>query len=80
MVLEWVGMGNVTKQMQSSSRYSRSDWRLVGSVPYIVVGPWAMYGIRRMQHRHHWSNASRHRLETEVIHHVSASYRRIGWM
>ena len=32
---------------------------------------WATYGIRRMRHMHHWSNASRRRLETELMHHVS---------
>ena len=38
MVLGWVGTGNVAKQTQSSYRRSRSDWRLVGSVPYFIVG------------------------------------------
>ena len=35
LVLRWVGTSNVAKQMQSSCRYSCSDWQLVGSAPYL---------------------------------------------
>ena len=50
---------------------------LVGSVPYFIIDRMGYIWNLRMQRRHYWSNASRHH---EVMHHVSAPYRRIGRM
>ena len=83
VVLWWFGSRKMSKQTKSSlCDYCKRWLGLTCSTPHFFIGDmrriWNMYyTVRR---RHHWSNASRRRLEATVILHVSAPSRRIGSM
>ena len=72
VVLWWVGSRKMSEQTKSSLCDNWGDWGwpVLHLTSSLVIC--AVYGIWTIRRRHHWSNASRCRLEATVILHVSA--------
>jgi len=82
---EWSWNGSAGKCGQTNSRLAVimeviGGWLVLWHTLSLVTWATCTYWIWGMRQRHHWSNASRRRLETEVMLYVSAPYRMIGRM